>query len=598
MPTPVLPAREHPLGPEQTAAANHLLAANLSPVQLAWLGGYLSGLAGQSAGNEPESLPGEQLTILFGSQSGNSQGVAKAAAKAAAELGLKVSVQNLADYRQAQLAREKCVLLVISTHGDGEPPDNAVEFCHYLLGKRAPALTSLHFSVLALGDLSYAHFCQTGRALDAQLEKLGATRLYPRVDCDIDYWDAAEGWIKGALAQVRERLRAAPPAATAAPAAPAPAESPYSRRHPFPAKLLDRIVLNDTGSAKETWHLELSLAGSGLRYEPGDSLGVFPTNHPHAVAAVLAAAKLAPETEVASHDGSSGTLYDRLHRSCEISLLTRDLLRKYLALGDNPQLAELLAPDREAALAAYLQGRDLADLLSDFPIPLYANDLVDLLRKLPPRLYSIASSPLFAPEEVHLCVARVRYHNAGRQRHGVCSSYFAEGIGDEEEIPVFVNSNPNFRLPADPGTPIVMVGPGTGVAPYRAFLQHREASGAKGRNWLFFGEQRSRTDFLYQIEWQKYLADGLLTHLHVAFSRDQADKVYVQARMREHGAELYRWLEEGAWFYVCGEESRMAHDVHSTLLDIVARAGGLGPEAAAAYVDNLRKQGRYRRDVY
>ena len=452
--------------------------------------------------------------------------------------------------------------------------------------------------MLGLGDSSYEFFCQTGLDFDRRLEELGAIRMLPRVDCDVDYEDSAEEWMCAACNELTVRLGATPQAADITLPLPSFAASSYSRKNPFPAVLLDDVVLNGRGSSKETHHIELSIEGSGLIYEPGDALGIYPTNAPNVMADLLKALRFSGE-ETVEVDGKDSSLADALYRHFEITTITRPMLQKYAALVKNQKLERLLEEGRKKELNDYLYGREIIDLIMGFPFDgLPPQSFVDCLRKMPPRLYSIASSLKQHPDEVHLTVATVRYYSHGRNRKGVCSTFLADRISDENTLPVYVDHNNNFKLPTDYSAPIIMIGPGTGIAPFRAFVEEREAVGATGKNWLFFGSQHFMTDFLYQAEWLRYLKSGVLTRMNVAFSRDQEQKVYVQQRMLEHSRDLYTWLQEGAHLYVCGDEKCMAHDVHQALIRVIETEGGLNPEQAEEYVKALQKEKRYQRDIY
>ncbi len=596
-----------PLTEEQADQLNRLVQT-LSPQQVTWVAGFLAGINWASHGMPqaqaaPVSAPTEQphLTILYGSQTGNSEAIAKQAHDKAIQRGFQVLLREMGQYKQSQLKTEQNLLVVVSTHGEGDPPDNAEELHEFLHSKKAPRLDKLSYSVLSLGDTSYEHFCKIGQDFDRQLEALGAHRLYARVDCDIDYEEAAEAWIEGALAAFTERLMAAPAPSAGVQAFIAPAEKVaplYTKKNPFLAAVLQNIVLNGRGSIKETRHVELSLEGSGLAYEPGDSLGVMPNNCPELVAELIRTLALEPDEAVVTHEGEM-TLHNALTHAYEISALTRPLVVKYAERCRSKKLSALLAEENRKRLAEFMYGRDIIDLARQYPIKgLRASELIGMLRKLPPRLYSIASSQKANPDEAHLTIAAVRYESHGRPRKGVASIHFAERLAEGETIPVYVDVNKNFKLPADPRTRVIMVGPGTGVAPFRAFLDERETLGATGKNWLFFGDQHFTTDFLYQIDWQRWLKEGVLTRMDVAFSRDTEQKVYVQHRMLEKSAELYAWLQEGAYFYVCGDAERMALDVHNALIKIVAREGGLSTQKATEYVRGLQKDRRYQRDVY
>jgi len=574
------------------------LLTGLNPQQLAWAGGFLSGLAAQS-GTAPAAATsgGSEITILVGSQTGNCEKLAKLTNERASAKGLKTAIRKMGDYKLPQLKNEKHVLVIVSTHGEGEPPDNAKEMYEFLHSKRAPALKSTSFAVIGLGDSSYEHFCKMGVDFDKRFEELGATRIHPRVDCDVDYDDPADRWIEAVLTELSKQVATTAPSISVGGVIAPPAAPVYSRRNPFPATLLQDVILNGRGSEKETHHIELSLEGSGITYEPGDALGVYPTNAPDVIDPLLAALHLSGDNSVAI-EGKKTTMREAFLRQLEITIITRPVLQKYAALAKDKRLDALLDEQHKKELNDYIYGRELVDLVTDFPAKgLLPQDFIDCLRKLPPRLYSIASSLKQHPDEVHLTVAAVRYNSHGRNRKGVCSTYLADRIG-ENPIPVYVDTNSNFKLPADPAVPIIMIGPGTGVAPFRAFVEEREAIGATGKSWLFFGDQRFTTDFLYQAEWQKYLKGGSLSKLSVAFSRDQDHKIYVQHRMAEQSKEIYAWIQDGAHVYFCGDEKRMAHDVNDALINLVAKEGGFSREHAEEFVKLMQKDKRYQRDVY
>lgn len=595
-----------PLNAEQASQLNQLLST-LHSDQITWISGYLAGLAAAgggaanavvSEGAATESLPA--ITILFGSETGNAQSVAQLAAERAQVQGFQANVANMTDFRKPDLKKVENLMVVVSTHGEGDPPDPAEEFYSLMHGRKAPALKGQRFTVLALGDSSYENFCQTGRDFDSRLEALGAERIHPRVDCDVDFDDPASEWIDGVLECFTKLTGAAPTSSNnvVAFSARSAEKAPWSRKNPYPATMLENITLNGRGSNKETRHIELSIEDSGLTFEPGDSLGVVAQNNPHYVERLVEALGLDGEAAVVAGDDHC-SLREALTQRYEITTITRPFLERYAALTESKALQALLSEEGKAELREYLYGRHILDVIQDYPVKgLTAEDLVGALRKLPPRLYSIASSYRATPDEVHLTVAAVRYHSHGLDREGVASTFLADRIDEGETVPVYVDHNPNFRLPTDPQAPIIMVGPGTGVAPYRAFLAEREELGATGRNWLFFGDRNFKTDFLYQAEWLNWRKRGLLTRIDVAFSRDQAEKVYVQHRIRENARELYGWLEEGASFYVCGDGERMAHDVHQALLDTVREQGGLSDDQAHDYVRRLQKEKRYQKDIY
>ncbi|MEH7336748.1 assimilatory sulfite reductase (NADPH) flavoprotein subunit [Neobacillus drentensis] len=597
-----------PFNQEQAELLNRILPT-LTESQKVWLSGYLAAssttlafgalnaqtsvLSNQSTGKNIS----KDVTILYGSQTGNAKGLANKTGKQLEGNGFKVTISSMSDFKANNIKKVQNLLIIVSTHGEGDPPDNALSFHEFLHSKRAPKLDDLHFSVLALGDSSYEFFCQTGKEFDSRLEELGGTRLYPRFDCDVDYDEPASEWLQGVLGSLSEAegSNAAPVAAAAT-----QVESVYSRSNPFRAEVLENINLNGRGSNKETRHLEISLEGSGLSYEPGDSLGIYPENDPALVELLLAELKWDSEAGVTlNKQGDILSLKEALKSYYEITTLTKPLLQKVLELTGNETLQEILAQGNEEKLKAYIHGRDLVDFVRDFGAwGTSAQEFVSILRKIPARLYSIASSLSASPDEVHLTIGAVRYDAHGRERKGVCSILTAERLQPGDTLPVFIQHNENFKLPATSDTPIIMVGPGTGVAPFRSFMQEREEAGAEGKAWMFFGDQHFVTDFLYQTEWQKWLKNGVLTKMDVAFSRDTDKKVYVQHRMLEQSKELFAWLEEGAVVYICGDEKHMAHDVHNTLLDIIEKEGAMSRENAEAYLAELQQQKRYQRDVY
>ncbi|MGZ0707207.1 assimilatory sulfite reductase (NADPH) flavoprotein subunit [Coraliomargarita sp. W4R53] len=599
---PVVP-QSAPLAPEQVASLNSLLKG-LQADQLLWIEGFISGLRAGSGSSAtagaaavaPAATP--ELTVLYGTESGNSETLADLTAKAAKAAGFKAKAINMADIKLAKLKDIENLLVIVSTWGEGDPPETATDFYEAFMGAKAPKMEGTRFSVLGLGDTSYEDFCKMGKDFDARLEALGAKRIADRVDADVDYDDDFAKWQKAALAALKAAAK--PAASSAAPAAAPVAKAPvkYSRKNPFPAELSERVMLNGEGSAKETIHLEFNLEGSGLEYQAGDALAVIPHNAEDVVEDFIKTTKLDPESPVLIKEVDF-TLRQALTSQLDITSLSLPVIKRYNEIAKNAKLAEMLDPANKAELQSYIYGREIIDLLHEFPAKeITADALVGIMRKLPPRLYSIASSPKAHPGEVHLTVGVVRYDAHDRNRKGVCSTYLAERIAEGEKADVFVTPNKHFKVPANGDLPMIMIGPGTGIAPFRAFIEERKATEAKGDNWLFFGDQHYLTDFLYQTEWQDYLADGILTKLDVAFSRDQKEKVYVQDRMRENSKELYAWLEKGASFYVCGDASRMATDVDVALHDILEKEGGLSEDDAKAYVKKLKDDKRYLRDVY
>lgn len=586
-----------PLTSDQVQVLNGFLPS-LQPDQLLWMEGFISGLRAGKA-NPVTTAKTAELTVLFGTESGNAESLADQTVKAAAKAGFKAKAVSMGDIKPAKLKGVKNLLIIVSTWGEGDPPENAIDFHKDFMSDQSLRLEGTRYSVLSLGDTSYEHFCKIGIDFDARLEALGAQRIFERKDCDVDFDEDYAIWQKSVLAAFSELTSVSTSsAAETLLVTPAATTVSYSRKNPFPSNLETRVLLNGKGSSKETIHLEFDLEGSGLTYEAGDALAVIPANALDVVESILETTKLDGTSTVTLKEGDC-TLHDALTHKLEITTITLPVLKRYNEFAQNADLDALIHPDNKPRFNDYINGRELIDILTDFPAKeLTANGLAGALRKLPPRLYSIASSPKAHPGEVHLTVGVVRYHTNGRQRKGVCSSYLADRIQESETAKVFVSPNKHFKIPNDPDAPLIMVGPGTGIAPFRAFIEERQAIGAKGKNWLFFGDQHYLTDFLYQTEWQDYLSDGILTKLDVAFSRDQANKVYVQDRMRENAKELYNWLQEGATFCVCGEASRMAHDVDKALHDIVAQEGKISEDAATEYVKKLKADKRYLRDVY
>lgn len=599
-----------PFSQEQAELLNRILPT-LSESQKVWLSGYLAafqitGVIGSTVAKTAEhssqsieKSKTKEVTILYGSQTGNSQRLAKNAGSTLEGKGFQVAVSAMSDFKPNNLKKVQNLLIIASTHGEGAPPDNAITFHEFLHSSRAPKLENLNFSVLSLGDSSYEFFCQTGKDFDSRLEALGGTRLYPRFDCDLEYDEPAAEWLEGVLSSLKEGKSESAVLVPASVSAVKVSEPIYSRTNPFYAELLENINLNGRGSKKETHHLELSLEGSGLTFEPGDSLGIFPQNDPALVDLLLQELPWAAVEMVEVKQGDVRQLHAALLSYYEITILTKPLLEKVSKLTNSKILEDLLASGNEGKVKDYLHGRDLLDLVRDFgPWGKTAIEFVSVLRKIPARLYSIASSLAANPDEVHLTIGAVRYEAHGRDRKGVCSIFTAERLQPGDTLPIYIQQNENFKLPSNPETPIIMVGPGTGVAPFRSFMQEREELGLNSKSWLFFGDQHFTTDFLYQTEWQKWLKNGVLTKMDVAFSRDIDKKVYVQHRMIEQSKELFEWLEEGAAVYICGDEKHMAHDVHHTLLEIIAKEGDVSLKKAEEYLADMQKQKRYQRDVY
>ena len=598
-----------PLDAERSELVARVIEGLDAP-SLQWLSGFAAGIAYERAQGgrgavaagapspvaAPRSESQARLAIVYGSQTGNGKRIAERLGHAAEAAGLAVRVQSTRDYPIKDLAKERLLVLLLSTHGDGDPPDDARGFIEYLAGKRAPKLEQLQYSVLALGDSSYPKFCETGRQVDERLAALGARRLLPRVECDLDFERLTAPWLEQVVGGARDAL-GAPAVATVTRLRTVPAEPTYTREQPFAAPVLANQRITGRGATKDVRHVELSLEGSGLGYEPGDALGVWHENPPLVVEQVLAAVGLAGAEPVTA-DGQSKPLAEWLATGRELTRLTRPFLLQHSERAQDPTLAAVLEPGNAAQLRHVLRDQQLADLLRRYPASWDATALVQALRPLAPRLYSIASSREAVGDEAHLTVAVIDYESGGERRLGAASGHLAALDGDEARARIFIEPNERFRLPADGSRDVIMVGPGTGVAPYRGFLQHREAQGARGRNWLLFGARHFASEFLYQVEWQEAQRKGLLNRLDLAFSRDRTPRVYVQHKMREHGRELFAWLEAGAYLYVCGDAERMAPDVDDALTAIAALHGGLAPDAAAAWVRQLADERRYLRDVY
>lgn len=602
-----------PFNEEQVELLNRLLP-QLTDGQQNWLSGYLAALQSASAGGvaSVQGAPSEfgtpavatvskEVTVLYGSQTGTGQGLAGDLEKQLTEKGFEVTLSSMNDFKPKDLKKLQNLLIIVSTHGEGDPPDTALPLHEFINGKRAPQLEELNYSVLSLGDSSYEFFCQTGKDFDERLEALGGKQITPRVDCDFDFEELAEEWFKSVLSALDEAQAAGSVVAeSVTTTAIGTDQSTYSRTNPYKAEVLENINLNGRGSNKENHHLELSLEGSGIEFEPGDSLGIFPENDSNLVDQLIEAADWNPEEQIVVHkDGTTLGLRDALITHYEITVLTKPLLQKIGDLTANANILALLDAGKEDELRDYIYGRDLLDLFYDHELAgVSASEFTALLRKIPGRLYSIASSLKANPDEVHLVIGTVRYELDDRARGGVCSVQCAERVEPGDTLSIYIQKNDNFRLPEDPNQPIILIGPGTGIAPFRSFIEEREELGAEGENWLFFGDQHYVTDFLYQTEWQRWFKDGILTKLDVAFSRDSEEKVYVQHRMLDNSKEFYSWLEKGAAVYVCGDEKHMAHDVHQTLLTIIQKEGSKTAEEAETYLTDLQQQKRYLRDVY
>ena len=588
----------NPFNSEQLKSLEKLLPT-FNDFQNSWLSGFLaqSHAVTEMAQSAATSTKETSLScvVLFGTESGNTEELADKMVKRLKKEGLKPQLKNMTEISPKSLEKEKLVFVIISTWGDGDPPESAEDF-HQKLMKEKAIFSDLSFSVCALGDSSYEQFCQTGKEVDARLEALGAKRILERQDCDVDYDEDFARWLNSV-----SQICAVQAIQTSNPKSQRVGNESlekYGKSNPFPAEVTVNQVLNGDCSHKETRHFEISLEGSGFSYEVGDALAVIPSNNSGMVKEFLTRLKLEGQQKVTLKNGEF-TLADALTYQLDITALSRRIIEKYQALAQSQDLAKLIAPENKQCLSDYLKGREIIDLVIDFPLAkIDAATLVSLFRKMPPRLYSIASSFKACPDEVHLTVATVRYNTHGRQRNGVASSHLADEAIQGTKVPVYVHPNKNFRLPQETDAPIIMVGPGTGIAPFRAFIQERQFTESKGKNWLFFGEQHYQQDFLYQLEWQDFLENGFINKLNVAFSRDQKKKHYVQDEMIKEAKEIYAWLEQGAYFYICGDATYMAKDVEKALLNLIEKQGNKNPTQAKEYLATLKKQKRYQRDVY
>ncbi|GGW91735.1 assimilatory sulfite reductase (NADPH) flavoprotein subunit [Alteromonas halophila] len=579
--------------------------SGLDHTQLTWVSGYAAGLAaGQGAaampvaGADGAASSSSTLTVLYGSQTGNAKELATQFQAKAEEAGITSKLVSMADYKPRQLKNETHVVVFVSTHGEGDAPDDAIEFHEFLGGKKAPKLSSLKYAVLGLGDSSYEFFCQTGKDIDSRLSALGASSVVGRADCDVDYESQAGQWSESVINAVKDDFADGSTGAVAVQtgaAIPQAGAQTYSKKAPFKATLLESQKITGRDSVKDIRHIEISLEDSGITYQPGDALGVWFKNAPALVNKFIEQLSLDGEAEVTVADEVM-SLRDALTNKLELTLSYPAFLKAYQAATQSETLAELMAD--KATLRTYLAERQLIDVVVDHPGSITEQQLVDACRPLTPRLYSIASSQAEVDDEVHLTVAHVDYEAFGYRHQGGASGYVCEHLEEGGEVEVYVESNNNFRLPEDPNTPVIMVGPGTGIAPFRAFMQERESQDAEGKNWLFFGNPHFTQDFLYQVEWQSYVKSGILNNITLAFSRDQQDKIYVQHRLTEHGKEVFDWLEQGAHFYVCGDAMHMAKDVEQALLTLIAEHGNKSEEEAKQYLVGLRKAKRYQKDVY
>ena len=604
----------------QATQINELLQI-LTPEQKVWLSGYLvanqqltsgtSDTQGSQIGavskdtetmlqqNEPTIQPEKRaITLLYGSETGNAQGLAEIFEERLSNIGHNVTLKAMDEFKPKNLKNVEDLFIITSTQGEGDPPDNAAELHEFIHGRKAPKLEGVRFSVLALGDQTYEFFCQTGKDFDKKLEELGAERLYERVDCDVDYEEDAEKWMANVINTIDSAPEGTQSEQVVSESIKSAKEKKYSKANPYQAEVLENINLNGRGSNKETRHIEFLLDNFGEEYEVGDCLVVLPQNDPALVELLMSTLGWDPGDQIEiSEDGDTISLEEALTSYFEITKLTRPLLQNAAAYFDNEALEDKVQ-DSEW-IQNYIEGRDFIDLLNDFPPEeLEPEDLYQILRKLPPREYSISSSYQSLPDEVHITVGAVRYNTHGRDRSGVCSVQFAERIQPGDTVPIYLKRNPNFKFPKNGDTPVIMIGPGTGIAPFRAHMQEREEYGYKGNTWLFFGDQHFTTDFLYQTEWQEWLKDGVLEKMNVAFSRDTDQKVYVQHRIAEHSKEFNEWLEKGASIYICGDEKNMAKDVHQAIRNVLVKEQNLTEEDAESYLKQMKKDKRYQRDVY
>lgn len=576
-------------------------------MQLAWASGYLAAKSesGQSLSlsSAPAAVASKTLTILYASQTGNAKGVAQQLEQSAKAAGITVNFKNVADYKVKSLKSETHLLIVTSTNGEGEPPDDALIFHEFLFSKKAPKLPELSYSVLALGDSSYEFFCQTGKDFDERLQALGAKQLAPRLDCDLDYDSETLSWTESMVESLKDELTQKAAALAAVIDLPltgnVTSESQYTKQNPLTAQFSVSQKITGRDSAKDVRHIEIDLGDSGLTYQAGDALGVWFENDVVLADELLNTLNFTGDEQVSikvSGEQQTFNLKDALISQLEITQTAPAFIEFWAQQSGNENLVEI-AKDKNAS-REFAANHQIIDVVKSAPAKLDAQVFVDALRKITPRLYSIASAQAEMEEEVHLTLGVVSYDADGQQRFGGASSYLADRLEDGQAVKVYVEHNDNFRLPQNNDTPVIMIGPGTGVAPFRAFMQQREADEATGDNWLFFGDQTFTQDFLYQVEWQAYLKSGLLTRIDLAFSRDQAEKIYVQDRLKENAQAVFEWLERGAHLYVCGDMSRMAKDVEAALLEIIATEGKLSAQQAQDYLKDLRNAKRYQKDVY
>lgn len=587
-----------PLNPEQLARLQ-AATTDFSPVQLAWVSGYFWGMLNQHPGAvlapPAPAVETPSITVISASQTGNARRVAEALRDDLLKAKLAVNLVNAGEYKFKQIASEKLLIIVTSTQGEGEPPEEAVALHKFLFSKKAPKLTGTAFAVFGLGDTSYEFYCQSGKDFDSKLSELGGERLLERVDADVDFQAAAAQWRARVVDMLQSRAPATQTVAVAVETASETHASLYSKEAPLTATLSVNQKITGRGSQKDVRHIEIDLGDSGLRYRPGDALGVWYQNDPALVKELVELLWLKGDESVILN-GQSLPLAEALQWHFELTVNTASIVEQYATLTRSESLLPLVGD--KSRLQHYAAITPIVDMVRSSPAQLDAEALIGLLRPLTPRLYSIASSQAEAENEVHITVGVVRYDIEGRARSGGASGFLADRLEEDGQVRVFIEHNDNFRLPASSQTPVIMIGPGTGIAPFRAFMQQRAADGDSGKNWLFFGNPHFTDDFLYQVEWQRYVKEGVLNRIDLAWSRDQQEKIYVQDKLRQQGAELWRWINDGAHIYVCGDASRMAKDVEQALLDVIAEHGAMDTETADEFLSELRLARRYQRDVY
>lgn len=601
-----------PFDQEQAAQLNQIFQT-LTAEQQIWLTGYLTAQQGSVAqtteapqqvaeyvlNNESESQNNNDrhITVVYGSETGNAQSLAEIFAERLVEHNYTVKLTAMDEIKQKEFKKVEDLFVITATHGEGDPPDNALTFHEFIHSRKAPKLENVRFSVLALGDESYEYFCQTGKDFDAKLLELGAERLADRQDCDLDFDDLAEKWMNKNI-EILNQSTGHGSTPTSTETVQSAKEKRYSKSNPYQAEVLENINLNGRGSNKEVRHVELLLDNYGESFEPGDCVVVLPQNEPEIVTLLIETLGWDKDIEIPiNDDGDTLPLEKALTEHFEITKLTKPLLQKAAELFGNTELLSQI--DNAEWIQQYVDGRDVIDLLTEFPTSeLKPETFYKLLRKLPAREYSIASSYEATPDEVHITVGAVRYEAHERTRKGVCSVQLAERIQPGDTLPIYLKKNPNFKFPFDEETPVIMIGPGTGVAPFRSYMQEREELGLSGNTWLFFGEQHFTTDFLYQTEWQAWLKDETLAKLDLAFSRDTEEKIYVQHRIAQQSELFYEWLQDGAAIYVCGDEKHMAKDVHDTIRSVIEQEGDMSEADAEAYLTQMKQEKRYQRDVY